>query len=609
MAEVLPVSALHYDLAAAGALGDVVAPPYDVIDPALRAELVGRSPFNVVEIDLPEAADGADPYAHAAETLEAWTLQGIVAADREPTVWALTQDYVGPDGVARQRRGLLARVRVTDYGAGEIRPHERTQPGPKEDRLNLTRATRHNLSPIFSLHSGDSWSAVAASTQAEPWGEATDDDGTVNRVWRIADPAVHAAVTEALAGAELLIADGHHRYETARVYADEIGGDGPHRYTLMALTSLEDPGLTVFATHRLLKGLAADSAKQERLAAVLRERFDLEEVPLDALDPAGEEGVGVFGYVDSHFRRGFRLRLKIRRRPGGRPPGSLRRLPLARRGDPGEGRPRGGARDDARGRRGQARHRLRQGRGGGDRSARRRPRRRVPAAAHPDRGRARRGGGRRDDAPEVDLLLSQAPNRPSLQPAELSVTRIYTKKGDDGTTSLWYGGRVEKPSLRTEAYGTLDEAASALGVARALCEPGSELAADILRLQDDLFIAGAELATAPEAAERLQDGVSRITEEIVADLEAAIDRYMERVELPPKFVIPGGNHLSAQLDVARATIRRAERRTVEVDRADGLASKAILSFLNRASDLAYAMARFADVDDPELFAGRERGAQ
>jgi len=187
------------------------------------------------------------------------------------------------------------------------------------------------------------------------------------------------------------------------------------------------------------------------------------------------------------------------------------------------------------------------------------------------------------------------------------VTRIYTKKGDDGTTSLWYGGRVAKSDQRTEAYGALDEAASQLGAARALCGPGeAELAADILRLQDDLFIAGAELATAPEAAERLRDGVSRVTPEMAAELEQAIDRYMGRVELPPKFVIPGGTRLSAQLDVARAVIRRAERRTVALAEAGGLASEELLRFLNRASDAAYAMARFADVDEPELFAGRER---
>jgi cob(I)alamin adenosyltransferase len=187
------------------------------------------------------------------------------------------------------------------------------------------------------------------------------------------------------------------------------------------------------------------------------------------------------------------------------------------------------------------------------------------------------------------------------------MARIYTRKGDDGTTSLWYGGRVAKNDARTEAYGALDEAASALGVARSLCGDGqAELAADILRLQDDLFIAGAELATAPEASERLVDGVSRITPEIAAELERLIDRYMERVDLPPKFVIPGGAPISAQLDLGRAILRRAERRAVALDGGEGIVADELLRFLNRASDAAYAMARFADVDDPELFAGRER---
>jgi len=189
------------------------------------------------------------------------------------------------------------------------------------------------------------------------------------------------------------------------------------------------------------------------------------------------------------------------------------------------------------------------------------------------------------------------------------VVKIYTKKGDDGTTSLWYGGRVPKDSPRTEAYGALDEAGSALGLARALCTEGdgsAELAGDILRLQDDLFVAGAELATAPEAADRLEDGISRVTEEMVDWAEGLIDRYMDEVELPPKFVIPGGNQLSAQLDVARTVIRRAERRISTLVEADEIASETLVHFVNRASDLAYAMARWADVDDPALFAGRER---
>jgi cob(I)alamin adenosyltransferase len=187
------------------------------------------------------------------------------------------------------------------------------------------------------------------------------------------------------------------------------------------------------------------------------------------------------------------------------------------------------------------------------------------------------------------------------------VVKIYTKKGDDGTTSLWYGGRVPKHHGRTEAYGTLDEACSQLGVARALCGPQqAELAGDVLRLQDALFVAGAELATAPEAAQRLEDGISRTTEEMVATVEERIDHYMGQVSLPPQFVIPGGTQLSAQLDVARTTIRRAERHITSLKDEGELVGETVIHFVNRASDLAYAMARFADVDDPALFEGRGR---
>jgi cob(I)alamin adenosyltransferase len=189
------------------------------------------------------------------------------------------------------------------------------------------------------------------------------------------------------------------------------------------------------------------------------------------------------------------------------------------------------------------------------------------------------------------------------------VAKIYTKKGDDGTTSLWYGGRVGKDDARTDAYGALDESASALGVARSLCgEEHAEVAADVLAIQNGLFIAGAELATAPEAADRLEDGVSRVTDEMGDELDGVIDRYMERVELPPKFVIPGGTRLSAELDLARATLRRAERRVVGLGQEQGLGLEKLLKFLNRASDAIYAMARFTDVPDPELFAGREAGS-
>ena len=182
--------------------------------------------------------------------------------------------------------------------------------------------------------------------------------------------------------------------------------------------------------------------------------------------------------------------------------------------------------------------------------------------------------------------------------------KIYTRKGDDGSTGLWYGGRVPKSGGRPEAYGAVDEAASALGLCRAAAEDDAELTADILRLQNELFVAGAELATAPEAAQRLQEGVSKVTPDMVDALEGVIDRYMNRVELPPKFVIPGGTELSARLDVARTAVRRAERRVVDLKLSGELPDDTVLRYLNRASDAVYAMARYADRPDPELFEGR-----
>src|SRR3954454_1485064 len=200
MADVRPLQALHYDLSRTGGLQAVAAPPYDVIDAAQRAELLRRSPYNVVEVDLPR--NGGDPYAHAAEVLRGWSADGIVVRDAEPALWALQQAYTGPDGRERSRHGIFARVRVEDYGAGRIRPHERTHPGPKEDRLRLTRATRANLSPIFSLYDdpgGAAWGALAPHLTGAPWAEVTDEDGTVHRLWRVGDPEAHRKVAESLA--------------------------------------------------------------------------------------------------------------------------------------------------------------------------------------------------------------------------------------------------------------------------------------------------------------------------------------------------------------------------------------------------------------------------
>jgi uncharacterized protein (DUF1015 family) len=317
MADVRSLKALHYDLDAVGSLQDVVAPPYDVIDPAMRAELLARSPYNAVAIDLPkpygetgpQATGAGDPYAAAGESIEAWQLAGALVRDTEEAIWAMEQEYTGPDGASHVRHGVLVRVRVEDFESGTILPHERTLPGPKQDRLELMRATRCNLSPIFSLSTIDPWPVIEGEIRAmEPWGEATDDAGTVTRVWR--HPGLVDVLPRALADAKLLIADGHHRYETAIAYRDEIGGEGPHNYTLMALTGLDDPGLSVYPTHRLLSGFADDPERQQRLGEGLRQLFDVIEVETDRIDPLGEDGVGVFGLYDAHHKRAFRLRFK-----------------------------------------------------------------------------------------------------------------------------------------------------------------------------------------------------------------------------------------------------------------------------------------------------------
>jgi uncharacterized protein (DUF1015 family) len=309
MADVEPLRALHYNLEKTSGLQNVIAPPYDVIDERQRQELEARSPYNAVTIDLPQP--NGDRYDNAAKTLAQWRSDDVVVQDDRPALWPLAQDYTGPDGQQRTRRGFLARVHLEPYGPGRIRPHERTHPGPKEDRLKLTRATKSNLSPIFVLYDdpgNTAWSALESATAQAPWGEASERDGTVNRLWRVEDDGAIAAVKKALSETELLIADGHHRYETARAYADEIGGDGPHQYVLTCLVALQDPGLTVFPTHRLVRGLRPD--QHETLANAIRQDFEIEQLDdTSALEPSPSDHVKI-GYIDAHFKRPFMLTLK-----------------------------------------------------------------------------------------------------------------------------------------------------------------------------------------------------------------------------------------------------------------------------------------------------------
>jgi uncharacterized protein (DUF1015 family) len=238
VAVVRPFRALRYDPAVAGRLESLVAPPYDVIGEEQREELRGRSPYNVVHLTLPDSED------EAAASLAEWRERGILARDPEPACWWLAQEYVGPDGVARRREGFVAALGLEPYENRIVLPHERTHAGPKEGRLRLLRATRTQLEPLFFLWDG----TIDLDGLGEPE-LAVEEGGVASRLWRL-DAAFSEALAEELADAQLLIADGHHRYETALAFYDEDGSDAS-AWLLAVIVPTGQEGLTIFPTHRV----------------------------------------------------------------------------------------------------------------------------------------------------------------------------------------------------------------------------------------------------------------------------------------------------------------------------------------------------------------------
>lgn len=324
MAEIFPFRGIRYNPERVD-LSEVVTQPYDKITPEMQEGYYRRSPYNFVRIDL-NRSPGEQRYSAAKEALESWLAEGILVRDRRPTIYAYYQDYQGEAGERLTRKGFIALFRLAEYGRG-ILPHERTLAKPKEDRLKLMRATRANLGQVFVLYSDPELvvnqlldRAIAGRAPLS----AVDgfDPGTTHRLWPVQDQAILEGIVEAMRDKTLFIADGHHRYETALAFREEMEAAGaecscPECYHNVMLTfvNMDDRGLTIFPTHRLIHELEEqEPARLEReLARYFRvEKFALGERGrlLEGLRRAGEAGDHAFGLALRGLEGYYLLKLK-----------------------------------------------------------------------------------------------------------------------------------------------------------------------------------------------------------------------------------------------------------------------------------------------------------
>jgi uncharacterized protein (DUF1015 family) len=347
MPDIQAFRALRYDLKHVGSLSNVVCPPYDVIDARFQDELYKKHPANFIRLELnreePGDNDQNNRYSRAARFLKNWRQEGVLTEESQPAIYVYHQVFTYA-GREYTRRGFMCRCRLVRFGQGNIYPHEETMSGPKQDRLLLTRATKANLSQIFGLYPdpandaqnllenaiGVGWasptktSAIGATERpvgtthlTRPPIEATDHLGVVHRMWPMTDPAVISKLTGLMGPKPIFIADGHHRYETACNYRDELaaaaGGslpdNHPANFVLMVCIGMDDPGLIVLPTHRLFRGLPAmDSAE---LAAKIGDAFncrvsgegaDLAETVWDTIETDGDQGtIGLFTEKDQRW--------------------------------------------------------------------------------------------------------------------------------------------------------------------------------------------------------------------------------------------------------------------------------------------------------------------
>lgn len=292
MAVIAPFKGILYNPEKIEDFSKVVAPPYDVISPEGQERLYQKSEHNIVRLDFgkvsPSDTDSNNRYTRAATEFERWRNDGILTRDERPSIYIYEQDYRLKDGTLKTRKGFMSLVRLEDFDSGIILPHERTLSGPKTDRLNLMKATGANFSPIFSLYSDPAMrtnALLSTASQKPPLMTVQGEDGVVNRVWKLTDETVIGSLVREMGDKMIFIADGHHRYETALNFRNGMRDKHPgytglegFNFTLMYFSNMDDAGLTVFPTHRLIYGVGGfDPSKfRERLS----DNFDIEKFPL-----------------------------------------------------------------------------------------------------------------------------------------------------------------------------------------------------------------------------------------------------------------------------------------------------------------------------------------
>jgi uncharacterized protein (DUF1015 family) len=288
MADIRGFRGFRYDLGQVGSLSDVVAPPYDVIDPALQKQLYDQSPYNAIRVELTKDEPGDDDlnnrYTRAAGTMRDWVASNALRQDTARAVYIYEQTFTA-EGQEYTRRGFFARVRLEPFGQGKIYPHEQTMSGPKADRLKLYQATGFNVSPVFGLYpdrDGEVARVLEPFTLKNPPVVAKDHLGVTNKLWVVTDTHAISTLTGLMGPKPVYIADGHHRYETGVKYLEERRAAGEvaddeaaPNFTLMMLVGMTDPGLIILPTHRLFSGLSAVSSAE--LEALLGEHFDVVE--------------------------------------------------------------------------------------------------------------------------------------------------------------------------------------------------------------------------------------------------------------------------------------------------------------------------------------------